>query len=291
MVPRTDVSVVMPARNVATMITGQLGALAAQDTRQRWEVVVADNGSTDRTRDIVRTAAATFPVPLRTVDASRRPGINVARNVGVEQALGGKLLFCDADDVVSPGWVDNLASALDDLDLVGGAIDTERLNSEHARRRRPMVVPVEFHGYFFATGANIGCRRVVWECLAGFDEDISQGWDDFDFCFRAQRAGFSTGAAPEAVVHYQLREDMLGFVRQQFGIGRGEARFRRRQPDFSPPLGIGTEAVGIARAAAGIVRLAAKDRDERDIAIGLVSGRVGRLVEWCAPRSRQVRAR
>jgi cellulose synthase/poly-beta-1,6-N-acetylglucosamine synthase-like glycosyltransferase len=76
------VSVVIPARNAAWCLTEQLRALAAQDFDGTWEVVVSDNGSTDGTVALVRDLAASFPVPLRVVDASRRPGPAHARNEG-----------------------------------------------------------------------------------------------------------------------------------------------------------------------------------------------------------------
>src|SRR5690606_10578144 len=95
---RPQISVVIPARDAARWIDAQLGALACQEVPVPWEVVVADNGSTDDT--VARAEAWADRLPVRVVDASGRPGPNHARNQGTAAARGDLLLYCDADDVV-----------------------------------------------------------------------------------------------------------------------------------------------------------------------------------------------
>src|SRR5688500_9296124 len=97
-------SVVVPVRDGAATIGEQLAALAQQDFPGSWEVVVADNGSRDGTADVVRSFRDRLP-GLRLVDASARPGASHARNAGAAAATGEVLAFCDADDVVDPGWL------------------------------------------------------------------------------------------------------------------------------------------------------------------------------------------
>lgn len=97
-------SVIIPCLNAERTIGEQLAALAAQRWSERWEVIVADNGSTDGTLEVVRRFAGRLP-ELRVVDASQRRGSGYARNRGAAVARGEWLAFCDADDVVAPGWV------------------------------------------------------------------------------------------------------------------------------------------------------------------------------------------
>jgi hypothetical protein len=65
---------------------------------------------------------------LLVLDASERPGPGYARNRGVEQAQGAKILFVDGEDEVGDGYIDAMAAALDDADLVFARIGLERLN-------------------------------------------------------------------------------------------------------------------------------------------------------------------
>ena len=66
-------SVIVPCRNAATFIGMQLEALARQRCDRDWEVVVADNGSTDQTRGVVESYRAKLP-RLVLMDASELPG-------------------------------------------------------------------------------------------------------------------------------------------------------------------------------------------------------------------------
>ncbi|MFP3339381.1 glycosyltransferase family A protein, partial [Micrococcus sp. SIMBA_131] len=88
-------SVVIPARNAEGRIAEQLDSLAAQCDAPLFEVVVADNGSSDRTAQIALSHPAPFQV--RVVDASGVPSASHARNVGARLARGPVVLFCDAN--------------------------------------------------------------------------------------------------------------------------------------------------------------------------------------------------
>src|SRR4051812_31222858 len=122
----------MPVLNGEAHIADQLAALAAQTYEGDWELVVVDNGCSDRTIEIARDWAPRFP-RLRIADATRRRGLNVARNAGAAAARGDFLAFCDADDVASPGWLAALASAAPEADVVGGRLEWETLNDPVVR--------------------------------------------------------------------------------------------------------------------------------------------------------------
>lgn len=212
-----SVSVVIPARNAADSIGEQLDALAAQVYEGSWEIVVADNGSSDATAAVVAGYVDRVP-SLRIVDASARIGINAARNAGIRHAKSERILICDADDIVDPGWIDSLATALDDFDIVGGPLDESSLNETPAARARAafrtdaLTVAGNFLPYAF--GCNIGFRRKVWESLSGFDEEWIRGSTEIEFCWRAQLSDFRIGFARDAVIRYRYRPDLPSILRQ-----------------------------------------------------------------------------
>jgi glycosyltransferase involved in cell wall biosynthesis len=80
-------SVVIPCFNGAGTISRALDALVRQEFDQEWEIVIADNGSTDNTRDVVAGYQADHP-NIRIVDASEMRGPSYARNAGVRSAHG-----------------------------------------------------------------------------------------------------------------------------------------------------------------------------------------------------------
>jgi glycosyltransferase involved in cell wall biosynthesis len=93
-------SVIIPCLNGAATIATQLAALARQQWDQPWEIVVADNGSTDESVGIVERYRGRLQ-NLRVADASARRGR--ALNVGAKEATGDALVFCDVDDEVAAG--------------------------------------------------------------------------------------------------------------------------------------------------------------------------------------------
>ncbi len=222
------ISVVIPARDASGVIEGQLAALAVQVVAEPWEVIVADNGSTDATVAVVE--AWTDRLPVRVVDASWSPGVNFARNAGARAALGDRVLFCDADDEVETGWVTALAAALRDHDGVGGRIDRRRF-TDVSRQRDGLVVSAgltPWPGYLsFVTGANCGFRAAVLVALGGFDEEFSGGGDDVEVSWRLQLAGYGLGFVPEAVVHYRERTHGRGVAKQFYHYGLQDPHLHR----------------------------------------------------------------
>src|SRR3954447_18669638 len=98
------ITVAIPMRDAAATIGAQLEALAAQEYDGEWEVLVADNGSTDASGQVVREFAGRLP-RLRILDASERRGVSHARNLALSEARGAVLAMSDADDVVDRGWL------------------------------------------------------------------------------------------------------------------------------------------------------------------------------------------
>jgi hypothetical protein len=221
-----DVSVVIAAKDAAATLPAQLAALAAQDPPFRWEVLVADNGSTDRTADVVRETARTFP-ELRLVDAAGTPGAGAARNAAAEVARGDVLLFCDADDVVAPGWAAALHRALARDDLVAGRLEWALLNDRAAQQSRalPQVDGLQHTEPLLrlgcASSSNLGIRRDLFRRIGGFDTR-ARYLQDTDLCWRAQLAGESLAFEPAAVVHMRLRRGVRGAWRQGRNSGMGQ---------------------------------------------------------------------
>src|SRR3954451_24006623 len=127
-----SISVVVPCLNAASTLPRQLEALSKQEYDGDWEVVVADNGSTDGTLAVADEFRGRVP-RLVLVDASARPGQAYARNAGVRVATGDALLFVDADDEVEPQYVAAMADALQHHEFVAARFDSDSLNPAWVR--------------------------------------------------------------------------------------------------------------------------------------------------------------
>lgn len=223
------VSVVIPVRDGAEVLPMQLASMAKQDYEFPWEVVVVDNGSTDGTAEIAMEWQDRLPI--RVVSALMKPSVSHARNTGIRQARGELVVFCDADDEVSEGWLNSLVEASLMSDAVGGAIDHSRLNEPEvvSWRPAPMTTEPRTPGDFLPaiTSANLAVWTDVLNALGGFNEDYVYGAEDTEFSWRLQLAGYRLGFAPEAIVHYRLRDDVRSLARQFYSYGKGHARLYR----------------------------------------------------------------
>jgi glycosyltransferase involved in cell wall biosynthesis len=219
-------SVVIPVRNGSRTLGEQLNALAeAVRPPGGFEVLVADNGSTDGTADVARSYSDRLPVRL--VDASARPGSNYARNRGIAESRFGRILLCDSDDRVDVAWLAAMAAAFDEgEELIAGPIDYLMLNPRHVRDWRGADrASTETVMGFLPTGhgANLGFTRALYDHLGGFDDEFEFGGDDVEFCWRAQFAGARLRSVPEAIVHYRIRPSMPALFRQSMAYGAAEA--------------------------------------------------------------------
>ncbi len=216
-----SLSVVIPVHNAAATLQVQLEAVVAS-IDEDMEVVVVDNRSTDASRSIADAMAA-INAQVRVVDADARPGEPHARNVGVAAARSDAIAFCDADDVVSPGWAVAMRAALEQAGYVTGPVDLDRLNppwlADVRGRRIFSEMPTTVKGIPFAHGCNIGVRRETVECVGGFDEAVRIG-ADIDFAIRAWQAGVVLHWTDAAVVHYRHRTQARERWRQAVSYGR-----------------------------------------------------------------------
>src|SRR4051794_2214413 len=131
-----DVTVALTCLNADEHLQDQLEALRRQVTRFRWELVVADGGSTDGTLALLRQYENETALPLRVVDASAGRGIAFGFNVAARASGGERILFCEADDEVGEGWIEAMGNALEQHELVASRQDASKLNESWVRDAR-----------------------------------------------------------------------------------------------------------------------------------------------------------
>ncbi|HXT52284.1 MAG TPA: glycosyltransferase [Thermoanaerobaculia bacterium] len=241
--PLPSLSVVIPCLDAAATLPGQLAALAAQRYDGEWEVIVADNGSTDGSREIAESFRSRLP-RLTLVDASDRRGRAHARNAGAAVATGDALLFVDADDEVAPGYFAAMGTALAAHEFVACRYDSDTLNPEwargtHSNPQRDGVSRYDYPNYLpHAGGGGLGVRRAVHVEVGGFDETMP-ALEDTDYCWRIQRAGHPLLFVPDAVVRIRHRHDLRGMFSQGWRTGRYNVLiYAKYRPLGMPRLGV-----------------------------------------------------
>ena len=210
-------SVIIPCRNAARTIEETLRALAGQTWLGEWEVIVADNGSTDDLAQVIARCKLGMP-SLRLVDASACRGASYARNVGVQVATGEGILFCDADDIPAPGWAAAMEAGLKQHGFVACRLEFEKLNTPVVRVARGYTQVTGLQRFKFlpfphAGAGTLGITRALHDAIAGFDETIPI-CEDVDYCMRVQQRGVALQFVSDAVLHCRLRGNKQGVYAQ-----------------------------------------------------------------------------
>lgn len=184
---RPRFSVVIPAFNEAGFLENCLDSLRNQDFQNRYEIIVADNNSTDGTAGVARSRGAT-------VVHEPRAGVCWARQRGTEAASGEIVVSTDADTVFSPDWLSRIDKAfLADPELVAAAGPCRYVDAPWWARAYTWIL---FHlvglaaqitgRTFYVTATNVAFRKSAWP---GYDTHATQGGDELDLLRRLRSRG------------------------------------------------------------------------------------------------------
>lgn len=255
----------IPARNAAAVLASQLEAMATQVIQEDFEVIVADNGSTDKTAQLAASFVDRID-NLRVVDASAKPGSAFARNIGIRCSTGTRIVFADADDVVADHYVASMARALLDHEVVAAKIDWQLLNDWLPPDAVPRDQSVGVSGgmfawHPFAFGGAMGVRRSAFNAVGGFSESVPRA-DDVEFCWRLALLGFSIFFVDEAVVHYRLRSGIRLTFRQSRANGEAGPWLYKHYREAGMPRHSASSAM---RFWLGVVRACARVRSREDL--------------------------
>jgi glycosyltransferase involved in cell wall biosynthesis len=161
------VSFIVPAWNEEDLLGRTLMALkaAAQGLRIGYEVIVVDDGSTDRTAQIAREGGA------QVVSVSHRQ-ISAARNAGARAAQGDMFIFVDADTLVTSEVVRGAVQAVQQGAVGGGCtVDFEGRIPLYARLWLPLFTAC-YRAAGLAAGCFLFCTRSAFEAVGGFSEEL-----------------------------------------------------------------------------------------------------------------------
>lgn len=158
-------SFVIPAYNEERYLPGTLAAIhaGARELGLDYEIVVADDGSTDATRQVAEEAGA------RVVRVEHRQ-IAGTRNSGARSARGDRLVFVDADTRVNAPLLRAAMAALDAGAVGGGAHAVFTAEAPRWAHRLIRGVVAFMALFRWAAGCFIFARRDAFEAAGGFDE-------------------------------------------------------------------------------------------------------------------------
>lgn len=230
------ISVVVCAYNEEARIGACLESLTRCDYPDL-EIIVCDDGSSDRTAEIARR----FPFKLLELP---RGGLSKARNAGLRAASGAIIAYLDGDAQCHPDWPYYLAMSFDEPKVVAtGGPNVEVPEVDFAERvvdacpGGPIHVLLSDDRAEHVPGCNMAIQREALLSVGGFDEVFRSAGDDVDVCWKLQDRGGQVGFAPTAQVRHHRRATFKGYLRQQYNYGRSERMVAGRHPHRFNRLG------------------------------------------------------
>jgi glucosyl-dolichyl phosphate glucuronosyltransferase len=218
-----------------------------------WELLVVDNNSTDRTREVINVFCLRYPGRVRYIFAAQQ-GLSNARNTGIREARGDILAFVDDDVTVEPSWLDNLTSALHDGQWAGSG---GRILPPQGFSPPPWLAlkgPWGLGGVLCAQfdlgdtpgqitdeppyGTNMAFRKEMFEKYGVFRTDLGRcgdsliGNEDTEFGRRLMAGGERLRYEPFAVVYHSVAAERLNkryFRTWWFAFGRAQMREKGRR--------------------------------------------------------------
>ncbi|HEV7621852.1 MAG TPA: glycosyltransferase [Flavisolibacter sp.] len=244
--PGFEISVIICSYNRADYIIDALESLYNQDlSKDKFEVLVVDNNSTDNTAGLVRSYISGHPDGHFKYISETSQGASFARNTGAKQALSPLLCFMDDDAVAEKDFLKNILSFFSghkNASGVGGRIIPRYIPGEPQWMSHYVSSLVGNFNYSNTTTvfsnnkypleSNMTVRRSDFDILAGFNTllpgvkgTLRIGGEGKDFFLRLYKLGKTVYYDPSIIVHHvvevkKLTPDYL--YRIASGYGRGE---------------------------------------------------------------------
>jgi GT2 family glycosyltransferase len=203
-----------------------------------YEVVVVNDGSTDRTREIAERYNY-----IRLIHQENQ-GLSAARNVGLRAATGDIIAYTDCDCMADPDWLTHLVARFlsSDFGAVGGPNlpppDRSLVaNCVAVSPGGPTHVLLDDEVAEHIPGCNMAFRREALEAINGFDPVFRAAGDDVDLCWRLQNKGYKIGFSAAAVVWHFRRNTVRDYIKQQQGYGKAETLLFFKHPSRFNVLG------------------------------------------------------
>jgi len=196
------VSIIMPTFNGRRYI-GESIQSALSQTYPDIELIIVDDGSTDETYFPWLQAQACERVR---VIAGNHGGPASARNIGIAQAEGEYILPLDDDDLIDPTYVEKAVAILDQNKSMGVVYcQADRFGAVKRSWDLPefsipqmLVDNVVFVSAVF--------RKSLWQAVGGFDEEMKNGLEDYDFWLSLIEKGAEFYRIPQVLFHCRVKK-------------------------------------------------------------------------------------
>lgn len=214
------ISIVIPTLNEENNIGSVLNSIKQSIICNKfsYEIIVVDNGSTDKTVEIAKHHGAKVFL---------RPGVSISalRNYGVKKSTGSLLVFLDGDICLTPSWGLNIGSTIEILNknpqIITGSLAGIKVDASWIEQRwfKPKLKKQSVN--YINSGHMIILKKYFY-ILGGFNEKIETG-EDYELCKRASKQGARIINNQKLnVVHMRYPKTIKDFFKREMWHGKGD---------------------------------------------------------------------
>lgn len=241
----------MPVRNEQRFIDRTLKELLSQDyPKDRYEIIVVDGESTDKTPDIVKNIASAHPNVLLVHNPKRRS--SAGRNIGFKMGKGDIFLVIDGHCWIGHNQLlKNIVKcfeksgadclgrpqSLDPPDITDFQKAVSLARASRIGHGGDSLIYSDFEGFASPVSNGAVYKRHIFEKI-GYVDETFDACEDVDFNYRVERAGFKSYMSPSIAVKYYPRENLSSFWKQMIRYGKGRYRFLAKHPETFSLSGI-----------------------------------------------------
>lgn len=193
------------------------------------EVIIADAGSTDHTRDIIQSYTSILPIHCIQLNADANRA--VGRNCAIEAATHEHILITDSGCRLHKNWVKEMKLGCAKADVVAGYYTSDAwTHFERASAPYALVMPDKVNpNNFLPATRSMGITKKVWNDSGRFNEKYRFA-EDYEFARRLRAKGTPIHFAKHAIVYWRPRPTWTGFAKMIYEHAYGDAFSRTFRP-------------------------------------------------------------
>lgn len=196
------ISIIVPCYNYGVFLSECLDSILAQ-THNNWECIIADNCSTDNTKEVANRYVQKDP--RFTYLFCEKKGVSAARNKAIRHSKGHYILPLDADDKIAASYLQKALHILDERPTVKIVYCKAKLFGQTSKNwglppfslRKQLQQNVIFSSALY--------RKKDYDQTTGYDETFLQGFEDWDFWLTMLQSGGDVYCLDERLFFYRIR--------------------------------------------------------------------------------------
>jgi glycosyltransferase involved in cell wall biosynthesis len=198
------VSIIIPCYNDAQYIEQSVHSALNQNYPFK-EIIIVDDGSNDETKEVLKK----IEHKITKLITQGNKGQSTARNVGIREAKGKYILVLDSDDFFEPTFCEKAITIFKEDETI--KIVSCQANLLYGHEKKESFIPTggSISNFLFANDA-LGTsmfKKEDWQNCGGYDENMRNGFEDWEFFIRLLKKGGEVKVIPELLYTYRKRND------------------------------------------------------------------------------------